>query len=373
MAGAGNLMKVRRKNGSGDIFMGTALSLVSLLWLFGPQGTAALPLALSEYLTALLFAFFFYSGVRRLWRGYGNRRLYGRLLRLQGLFATGGRVPMAGAARELSCDLSTLAGDVGEMTRRGMVTGLHIDLGRAELVNGDTRPPLVSVRGGTALAKASPNITLREERRRSALPLYALGGAWCVYAAFLPMLNGADFLLAGILSLLAYYTTSWKAPDRVLIREEITLPEPPDPTGNTALDELLAGVAPLMDDLRRLDRDISGKLDGPVQQILFTTEQIITQLRSNPASAGEMRQFFSYTLPTTISLLKNYDELSRQPSKGKNITDAMRKIENTIGSIVSAFHRQFDALFRDKALNIAVELEVMEGMLADTASPFEKK
>jgi len=119
--------------------------------------------------------------------------------------------------------------------------------------------------------------------------------------------------------------------------------------------------------LRRLEKSIGGKLSGQIQDILNTTERIIEQVKKHPEKSRDMRQFFNYTLPTTIGLLQNYDELRAQPVQGKNIAAALEKIEGMMCTIVDAFHRQLDALFADKALNISVELEVMGQMLKSGA------
>jgi len=135
--------------------------------------------------------------------------------------------------------------------------------------------------------------------------------------------------------------------------------------GSQASEDILSGIADHLASLRKLDKAGQGKLEGPVRDILSATEQIIGQLSKHPASTSEIRQFLNYTLPTTINLLQHYDEFSRQAVKGKNIVAAMGKIEGMMDTIVGAFHRQLDALFRDKALEIDMELDVMKNMLRD--------
>lgn len=135
-------------------------------------------------------------------------------------------------------------------------------------------------------------------------------------------------------------------------------------TGNHELDKILGDIAEHISNLRRLDEAVEGKLDEPVRDILKTTEQIVEQVQKNPAVAGEMYQFLNYTLPTTINLLQNYYEFSQQPFQGRNIVASMEKIEGMMDTIVDAFHRQLDALFRDKALGINMEIEVMKNMLS---------
>jgi len=138
---------------------------------------------------------------------------------------------------------------------------------------------------------------------------------------------------------------------------------PPGTTGNSEHDKILDDVEGHIATLRRLDKAGQGKMEEPVREILKAAEQIAAQLRKHPADISKMRQFSDYTLPTTIKLLQNYDELGRQPIKGKSIVAVMENIEGMSGTIVSAFHRQLDALFQDKVLDIEMELSVMKDML----------
>ncbi|MCL2880982.1 MAG: 5-bromo-4-chloroindolyl phosphate hydrolysis family protein [Treponema sp.] len=134
-------------------------------------------------------------------------------------------------------------------------------------------------------------------------------------------------------------------------------------TGNPALDEILNGISEHISNLHKLDKAGQGKLQWAVRDIIITTEQIVQQLRKHSAGISQIRQFLNYTLPTTVNLLQSYDEFSRQPIQGRNIITAMEKIEGMMETIVNAFHRQLDALFWDKALDVVMELEVMKNML----------
>ncbi|MGI6403480.1 MAG: 5-bromo-4-chloroindolyl phosphate hydrolysis family protein [Oscillospiraceae bacterium] len=356
MAAAEKQQKHKAK-GTGSAVAGVALILFSLLML-ATWHNQPLPLSPGGWIRRLVLAVLCYLGAEKLSKGLRLRRLGGKLPLLESLFDYGGRIPLAQAAQSTGVGLSSLVRDVRELQKQGMVQGMYADLLRGELV--------YETRGGTAVPQKEAEplaIVLREEHRQPVAPLYSLGFAWVVYAIFFPMLHITDYLLAAILSLIAYFTTAWRSPKAVIIREEVQPSVWDESTGNAALDDLLKGVQGHLANLRRLDRSIDGKLDVPVQELLSITRQIVEQLRKNPQSVGQMRQFFNYTLPTTVGLLEHYEELSRQPVKGKNITDAMAQVEEKIGFIVEAFRRQLDALFQDKALNIAVELQVMEGLL----------
>ena len=130
------------------------------------------------------------------------------------------------------------------------------------------------------------------------------------------------------------------------------------------LDEVLNYIAENISNLRKLSEDEQDKLYAQVQEIIKITEQIVDHVRKNPTAAKDMRQFFGYTFPTTIDLLKKYYELKTQPIQGRNIAESIEKIEGMMEIVVDAFHRQLDALFSDEALSIDIEIDVMKKMLS---------
>ncbi|MCL2547533.1 MAG: 5-bromo-4-chloroindolyl phosphate hydrolysis family protein, partial [Oscillospiraceae bacterium] len=133
--------------------------------------------------------------------------------------------------------------------------------------------------------------------------------------------------------------------------------------GNPEHDKTIDSIEGYISTLRELDKAGQGKLEEPVREILKTTEQIAAQLKKHPANISKVHQFSDYTLPTTIKLLQNYDEFSRQPIQSKGILEAMGKIEGMSDTIVSAFRRQLDALFHNKVMDVEMELDVMREML----------
>jgi len=310
----------------------------------------------------LLFGLAFLAGFRLFIGGIRKRRLYQKLLRMQGLFDNSYRVPAHMPADLLGCSLTTLVNDVRAMQKHKLIRGLYVDLWRGDLVyTGDAPPKDTPIPEGTTPA-------LREEHRKSAGPIYAFGLVWAVYALFFPFYRPLDLGLALIVSLVAFFQMSWSNPTRAVILEVVApIPEPVN-TGNQALDEMLGAVGGHMQTLHRLERSVNPPVDEQVRDLIRTTEQIVDQVRKHPHKVRDIRQFFSYTLPTTINLLQSYEELCAQPVEGQNITASKKKIEGMMCTIADAFHRQLDALFADKALNIEVELEVMGQMIKNNDS-----
>ena len=347
---------VIKKKGGAEMVLGAVFVLFPLVLLpYRPAGLGGLPV--QDYFIRLVLMVAFLGGLRALLGGIRKRRLYQKLLRMQGLFDSSYRVPIKMPAELLGCSLTCLVGDVRAMQKYKLVNGLYADLWRGDLVyTGDAPPKDVPVQEGTTPA-------LREEHKKSAMPIYAFGVVWAAYAFFFPFYRPLDLALALVVSLVAFFQMSWSSPSRAVILEVVApIPEPVQ-TGNQALDEMLGAVGGHMQTLHRLERSINAPVDEQVRDLIRTTEQIFEQVKKHPEKTRDIRQFLNYTLPTTLNLLQSYEELCAQPVEGQNITAAKKKIEGMMCTIAGAFHRQLDALFADKALNIEVELEVMAQML----------
>ena len=92
--------------------------------------------------------------------------------------------------------------------------------------------------------------------------------------------------------------------------------------------------------------------------------KIFDYVKAHPEKLPQIRKFMSYYLPTTLKLLRSYDELSRQGVSGQNITGTMEKVEGMMATIVLAFEKQLDSLFGDQAMDISTDITVLDNMMA---------
>lgn len=108
------------------------------------------------------------------------------------------------------------------------------------------------------------------------------------------------------------------------------------------------------------------------------TAKIFAQAESDPDKLPQMRKFLDYYLPTSLKLLEAYAEMDAQGIEGENITESKRRIEQTMGTLVTAFENQLDKLFQSDALDLSADIDVMEKMLqadglAGDNDPFDLK
>jgi 5-bromo-4-chloroindolyl phosphate hydrolysis protein len=159
----------------------------------------------------------------------------------------------------------------------------------------------------------------------------------------------------------------WEGP-RILPKnkkEKLRLEEPEQiSTGDQDLDEVLTKGQAHMTHMSELSLKIANRtILDQIQEIMNITGQIFGFIRKNPAQIRQIRQFTSYYLPTTVKLLSDYEEMSRQSFKGENLTDAMKKIEDIMEKIKETFQNELDHLFSDKAMDVSVDIDVMEQIM----------
>lgn len=157
---------------------------------------------------------------------------------------------------------------------------------------------------------------------------------------------------------------------------EQAVPAPEAPKAPAApqneYDKTLARLRELNDAIP--DEEMSDR----IARLEAVTAKIFAQAESDPEKLPQMRKFLDYYLPTSIKLLEAYAEMDAQGIEGENISESKRRIEQTMGTLVTAFENQLDKLFQSDALDLSADIDVMEKMLqadglAGDNDPFDLK
>ena len=197
---------------------------------------------------------------------------------------------------------------------------------------------------------------------RSAAPIYAAAVTWLLYGLLFPLYQVGHFLLAAAASAVVAIVARRFCRD---VTEEVEIPEEPVTTGNPELDKMIADGDGAIKTMRTLNDSIQDEtVSGQIDRLEEVSGRIYAYVKDHPAKLPQIRKFMSYYLPTTIKLLRSYDELSRQGVYGENISGTMEKVEGMLGTIVLAFEKQLDSLFGDQALDISTDITVLENMMA---------
>lgn len=219
------------------------------------------------------------------------------------------------------------------------------------------------------------------KKKRSALPIYAIGIVWLLYAGKLNTFRG--ILSCAVVSAIVYAILrivlpgkktdeppKAAAPEQPQPKQVEKKPEPqPEPEPEEKLPPELQSVIyqgkRAIADIRRLNDEIPDeRISAQIDLIERLTAQIFDCVRKNPKKLSQIRQFLSYYLPTTIKLMEQYVTLQNQSLKTENITEGMQKIEDLLDKVIIAFQRQLDALFEADVVDITADIRVMEQMMA---------
>ena len=219
------------------------------------------------------------------------------------------------------------------------------------------------------------------KKKRSALPIYAIGIVWLLYAGKLNTCRGLISCAVGsaiVYAILRIVLPGKKtdeppkaaAPEQPQPKQAEKKPEPqPEPEPEEKLPPELQSVIyqgkRAIADIRRLNDEIPDeRISAQIDLIERLTAQIFDCVRKNPKKLSQIRQFLNYYLPTTIKLMEQYVTLQNQSLKTENITEGMQKIEDLLDKVIIAFQRQLDALFEADVVDITADIRVMEQMMA---------
>ena len=104
---------------------------------------------------------------------------------------------------------------------------------------------------------------------------------------------------------------------------------------------------------------------------LYTLEatvlSIFKKVQKQPDTAGDLRKFMNYYLPTTEKLLNSYVKLSSEDGSIENVSAAKREIEDAMDVINDAFVKLLNQLFQDDAWDISSDISVMKTMMKQDA------
>lgn len=242
---------------------------------------------------------------------------------------------------------------------------------------------------------------MAKHKKRSPLPIYAIALVWVIFTLVHPLYQVSDYVTVILISAVVFIVTKgifptveYELPDAPEDQARQEPPEPPkedgkeeakteeepapseaaqeakaeeDPpsTGDPKIDALIQERDRAVGEMRRLndaieDAEISRRID----QLEDATGKIIDQVVAHPEKLPQIRKFMNYYLPTTLKILNAYDRMGAAGVSGENIDGTMHRIETIMDTIVMAFHKQLDALFRDEAMDIASDITVMETLLA---------
>ncbi len=205
--------------------------------------------------------------------------------------------------------------------------------------------------------------------KKSPAPLYFAAAVWLGWGLLAPLYRPVHFVLAAAVSLAAAWLGKAVFPDKTFETAEEpkaeVKKEEKKSTGNPEIDALIDEKDKAISEMTRLNAAIEdAAISAQIERLEADTEKIVKHVTEHPEKLSQIRKFMNYYLPTTLKLLNAYDRMDDAGISGENIDSTKAKVEKMMGTIVTAFDRQLDALFGDEALDIATDITVMEQLLA---------
>lgn len=209
---------------------------------------------------------------------------------------------------------------------------------------------------------------LKTVKKRSAVPVYAIAVVWVLFTLFHGLVTVGDYALVILASVIVYFLMRHFFPTKVEQVKEEPKPAPgpePRPAEDPEITALKTERDRAISEMRRLNESIlDEKISRQIDHLERTTGKIFEAVIAKPEKKNQLRQFLNYYLPTTIKLLNAYDRADATGISGSNINTTKEKVEEMLTQIEGAFDRQLDALFRDEAMDISADIQVMETLMA---------
>jgi len=132
-----------------------------------------------------------------------------------------------------------------------------------------------------------------------------------------------------------------------------------------AVREVIAEGKDTIQKIREANDAILGKgFSEKLDRLEKVISKIFAYIKENPGEVAEIRKFMGYYLPTTLKLVKVYQDLDGEPIQGANIMATKKEIEETLNTINDAFENLLDSFYEDTALDVSTDISVLHTMLA---------
>lgn len=203
----------------------------------------------------------------------------------------------------------------------------------------------------------------RSPKKGALAALLAFGAAFGIYSGLWPLRFFGDYALATLVSSVAAwlsYTlfsgldTSQKAPHTRAVQK----------TGDTVADTQIGKGYEMIRQIRLENEQIHDEhLSKQIDEMEAVCKRIFAAVAEQPKKAPQIRRFMDYYLPTTLKMLTGYRKMDEKQVEGLNAQATRQKVRDSMDMVVSAFHKQLDALYQDEMMDISTDIDVMETLL----------
>lgn len=110
------------------------------------------------------------------------------------------------------------------------------------------------------------------------------------------------------------------------------------------------------------------KIDDPnvvkkIRDVYDLVTKIIATVKKNPKKLKQAEKFFSYYLPTTVKILKKYDEIENQEIGTEEMKSFLEETDKMLTKIQAAFKSQLTNLYKSDMMDTSAEMKLFDTML----------
>ena len=211
----------------------------------------------------------------------------------------------------------------------------------------------------------------QKKRKGRKAGIIAAGVTVVLYALLFPLYRVADFVICGLLALLAGKVIGAMGEGLDLTthnrQDQKAQPKPVEElplSGNGEADAVIAKGQEMLHTIRAENDAITDEvLSGQMDELERLCVQIFTTVAEKPHKAPQIRKFMNYYLPTTLKMLASYRTMNDRGVSVTDMTEARATTIRGMGMVLTACQKQLDNLYKDTMLDVSTDIDVLEQML----------
>ena len=142
-------------------------------------------------------------------------------------------------------------------------------------------------------------------------------------------------------------------------------PQQPAPQADAAELSVPEQCRAFLSELRVQQRQITdAAVLEQTHRIEAQTVRVIAWLEKHPEGEGQIRRFVNYYMPTTLKLMRTYNEVSPQADSSSVAASIQTDICGILSTINTAFQSLQNNLLKDTAMDVSAEISALETVLA---------
>ena len=123
-----------------------------------------------------------------------------------------------------------------------------------------------------------------------------------------------------------------------------------------------------IDDAAKYLKNISGEIEdselaNDVKEISTSIAKIKEAVENNPHTYESNKKVFTYYIPTTLRLIKKYDEIENQNMTNDEVQTYMKKTKSVFRSLNNTYQKMLFSFYSKDIIDQTADIEVLSSLL----------